>query len=109
MLDTAKPADDVRGVRRRIEIPQALRALVRAREAGLIALAALIGVIAGLVVAIMGLGVASMHSALFGLALDQRLSAQTHSEPWLALTIPTLGGALFGLSLWILVRVRPGR
>jgi CIC family chloride channel protein len=109
MLNSAKPADDARGLRRRIEIPQALRALVRAREAGLIALAALIGVIAGLVVAVMGFGVAFMHSALFRVALDQRLSAQTHIDPWIALTIPTLGGALFGLSLWILVRVRPGR
>ena len=57
----------------------------------------------------MGLGVAFMHTVLFGVALDQRLSAQPQIDPWLALAVPTLGGVLFGLSLWILVRVRPGR
>jgi CIC family chloride channel protein len=91
------------------EVPQSLRALVRAREAGLIVLAALIGLIAGLVVAAMGFGVAAMHTILFGVPWGERLSALTHIEPNAALLVPTLGGALFGFALWILVRVRPGR
>ncbi len=109
MSDSPQPAERSLSFLGPFEIPQALRALVRAREAGLIVLAALIGVVAGLVVALMGIMVAMMHRTLFGVPLDQRLSALTHIEPWAALAVPTLGGALFGLSLWILVRVRPGR
>ncbi|HVV80678.1 MAG TPA: chloride channel protein [Pseudolabrys sp.] len=109
MLNSAQPGERTSGFFRSIEIPQALRALVRAREAGLIALAALIGVIAGLVVALMGFTVSLMHRSLYGIPLDQRLSGQTHIETWAAIAMPTLGGALFGFGLWVLVRVRPGR
>jgi len=109
MLNSTKPAEQPQGLLSRIEIPQALRTLVRAREAGLIVLAALIGVLAGLVVAAMGYGAALMHRLLFSVPLGERLSALSHIDPWAALAVPTLGGALFGLSLWILVRVRPGR
>lgn len=109
MANSAQPGARTSGFLRSIEIPQALRALVRAREAGLVALAALIGAIAGLIVALMGITVAAMHRSLYGVPIDQRLSAQMHIEPWAALAMPTLGGALFGFSLWVLVRVRPGR
>jgi hypothetical protein len=109
MANSAQPGERTSGFLRSIEIPQALRALVRAREAGLVALAALIGVIAGLVVALMGVTVALMHRTLYGIPLDERLSGQTHIETWAALAMPTLGGILFGFGLWVLVRVRPGR
>jgi chloride channel protein, CIC family len=109
MLNPAKTGEHARTVFSGIEIPQALRTLVRAREAGLIALAALIGVIAGLVVAAMGFGVAAMHTILFDVHWGDRLSALSEIESTLALVVPTLGGAVFGLSLWVLVRVRPGR
>jgi CIC family chloride channel protein len=93
----------------RIEVPQALRALVRARESGLIALATLIGVIAGLVVAGMGWGVAIMHHFLFGVDWGDRLSAMARINPIAAIIVPLTGGVVFGFFLWILVRVRPGR
>jgi CIC family chloride channel protein len=109
MANSAQPGERTSGFLRSIEIPQALRALVRAREAGLVALAALIGVIAGLVVALMGVTVALMHRTLYGIPLGERLSGQTHIETWAALAMPTLGGILFGFGLWVLVRVRPGR
>jgi CIC family chloride channel protein len=91
------------------EIPQVLRALVRARESGLIVLGALIGALAGLMVAAMGYGVTLLHATLFGVEHGDRLSALRHIEPWIALTVPTLGGLLFGLTLWALLRWRPGR
>ena len=91
------------------EVPQSLRAVVRAREAGVIGLAALIGLIAGLVVAAMGFAVAILHTVLFGVPWGQRLSALTQIDPNAALLVPTLGGVLFGFALWVLVRVRPGR
>ena len=92
-----------------LEIPQALRALVRARESGLIVLGALIGALAGLVVAAMSSGVTLMHATLFGVERGDRLSALRHIDPWVALTVPALGGLFFGLTLWALLRWRPGR
>jgi CIC family chloride channel protein len=109
MLNPAKTGQRGRTGFSHIEIPHALRAMVRAREAGLIALAALIGVMSGLVVAAMGFGVAAMHTILFAVHWGDRLSALSEIEPTLALVVPTLGGVAFGLSLWVLVRVRPGR
>ncbi len=97
------------GVLTGVEIPQALRAMVRAREAGLIALAALIGIMAGLVVAVMGFGVTLMHAVLFRVPWGEHLSALSEINTGLALAVPTLGGVGFGLALWVLVRLRPGR
>src|SRR5919112_3948059 len=94
---------------KRLEIPQALRALVRARESGLVAVAALVGAVSGAIVAAMGHAVSAMHHRLFGVALDQRLSADLQIDPLAALLVPAIGGALLGFALWILVRVRPGR
>ncbi|MBV9555859.1 MAG: chloride channel protein [Pseudolabrys sp.] len=91
------------------EIPQALRALVRAREVGLVALGALIGALSGLVVAAMGYGVMLLHVTLFGIENGERLSAQKHLDPWVAVLVPTVGGVLFGISLWAVLRWRPGR
>jgi len=109
MSNTVDAGSKPRTIVGRLEVPQALRALVRARESGLILLAALIGVIGGLAVAAMGFGVALMHTVLFGVPWGDRLSAQSHLNPMSALIVPVLGGALFGLALWILVRMRPGR
>jgi CIC family chloride channel protein len=91
------------------EIPQSLRALVRAQESGLIVLGALTGALAGLVVAAMSFGVTLLHSAFFGIGLRDRLSAQSELNPWLAVGVPTLGGVIFGFALWVLLRWRPGR
>ncbi len=92
-----------------LEIPQTLRAFVRARESALILLGAIIGAMAGLVVLTMGFAVARFHAILFGLEGNARLSEQTQIAPWLALTVPTTGGLLFGLMLWVLLRWRPAR
>jgi CIC family chloride channel protein len=109
MSNTVDAGSKPRTIVGRLEVPQALRALVRARESGLILLAALIGAIGGLAVAAMGFGVALMHTVLFGVPWGDRLSAQTQLNPMSALIVPVLGGALLGLAFWILVRVRPGR
>jgi len=93
----------------RFEIPQALRALVRARESGLIVLGGLIGALAGLVVAAMSFAVTMLHTTLFGIERGDRLSALHYINPWIAITVPTVGGLFFGLTLWVLLRWRPGR
>ena len=83
--------------RRSIEVPRRLRALVRARESSVIVLAALVGAIAGLVVAGMGELVALMHVTLFGLDPGERLSGRISLDPLYALLTPCLGGLMFGL------------
>jgi CIC family chloride channel protein len=93
----------------RLEIPRRLRALVRARESSLIALAVLVGAIAGLVVAIMGTTVDLLHEILFHLQPGERLSARLTLDPALALSVPLLGGLLFGVSTEIIRRWRPER
>ena len=94
---------------RRLEIPRRLRALVRARESSLIALAVLVGAIAGLVVAVMGTTVDLLHEILFNLQPGERLSARLALDPALALSVPLLGGLLFGVSTEIIRRWRPER
>jgi CIC family chloride channel protein len=94
---------------RYLEAPQRLRAFVRAHEASLVVLAALVGTVGGLVVAAMSMAVEAMHVALFELEWGDRLSSQFRIEPWRALLVPSLGGLLLGLAFMLLVRWRPAR
>jgi CIC family chloride channel protein len=93
----------------RLEIPQRLRALVRARESSLIALAALVGVIGGLVVGAMGGGVDLLHQFFFQLQPGERLSGQLVLNPMLAILVPAGGGLLFGIATEVIKRWRPDR
>jgi CIC family chloride channel protein len=92
-----------------IEAPRRLRAFVRAHEASLIVLAALVGTIGGLVVAAMSALVEVLHVLLFNLEMGDRLSSQFRIEPWRALLVPSLGGLLLGFAFLLLVRWRPAR
>jgi CIC family chloride channel protein len=93
----------------RLEIPRRLRALVRARESSLIALATLVGALAGLVVAAMGATVDLLHTLFFNLNPGERLSARLSLDPLLALSVPLLGGFLFGAANEVIRRWRPER
>ena len=93
----------------RLEIPRRLRAVVRARESSLILLAALVGAVAGVVVAAMGTGVDLLHELFFHLARGERLSARLTLNPILALSVPVAGGIVFGISSELLKRWRPER
>ena len=79
------------------EVPHRLRAMVRARESNIIVLAAVVGVLAGLVVAAMGAAVGFMHLVAFGLDPGERLSGRIALDPIRAFVTPCLGGLLFGL------------
>src|SRR6202051_5132693 len=92
-----------------IEAPRRLRAFVRAHETSLVVLAALVGVIGGLVVAAMSAAVEGMHVLLFNIEIGERLSSQYAIDPWRALLVPSLGGLLLGVALLWLARVRPAR
>ena len=82
---------------RPLEVPHRLRAIVRARESSIIALAAAIGLAGGLVVAGMSEAVGLMHLVFFGLDPGERLSARAWINPLYAFLTPTLGGLVFGL------------
>lgn len=89
-----------------LEVPHRLRAIVRARESNVIVLAALIGVLAGLVVAGMGAAVGFMHMTAFGLDPGERLSGRVSLDPLRAFATPCLGGLLFGLVTACITRRR---
>jgi len=93
----------------KLEIPRRLRAMVRARESSLILLAALVGAIAGVVVAAMGNGVDLLHEYFFNLEHGERLSARLTLNPILALSVPLIGGLIFGASSELINRWRPER
>src|SRR5260370_29976390 len=91
------------------DVPRRLRAFVRAREARLVVLAVVIGALGGLVVAATAGLVDLMHMVLFGLGPGERLSAQAHLDPGVAILVPTLGGLGLGLAGILIARRRPAR
>jgi CIC family chloride channel protein len=93
----------------RLEIPRRLRAIVRARESSLIVLAALVGALAGLVVTAMGLGVDTLHRVLFHLGPGVRLSGLLHLDPVIAISVPLVGGIVFGIARELIAYWRPER
>jgi CIC family chloride channel protein len=92
-----------------LQAPRRLRAFVRAHETSLVALAAVVGVIGGLVVAAMSAAVNMLHVVLFGLEPGARLSSQLAIDPLRALLVPSLGGLLLGVAFLVLLRWRPAR
>ncbi|MBV9756136.1 MAG: chloride channel protein [Alphaproteobacteria bacterium] len=95
------PAGAGRHRRRALDLvshaPQTLRALVRANEVWLVALAALVGIGAGLLVVAMNVGTQLLHQVLFAISVEQRLSSVDRVHPARALIVPPLGGLLLGL------------
>jgi len=90
-------------------MPRRLRAVVRARESSLIALAALVGALAGVVVAVMSNSVDLLHRLFFQLEPGVRLSAVLRLNPIVAVAVPLVGGLLFGLAGELIARFRPER
>src|SRR5258708_658921 len=94
---------------RYLQAPRRLPAFLRAQEASLVVLAALIGTIGGLVVLAMSVAVAGLHALLFNISIRERLSSQTSIETLRALLVPSLGGLLLGVAFLWLARWRPAR
>jgi chloride channel protein, CIC family len=88
------------------EVPHRLRAIVRARESSIIVLAALVGLVSGLVVSAMSELVGLMHMLFFGLAAGERLSGRASLDPFHAFLAPCLGGLAFGLVTAYITRKR---
>lgn len=82
--------------------PQILRALVRADEVWLVALSAVVGAFAGLMVWFMTEFTQLIHVVFFAIPHDTKLSAMPSLEPLRALLVPSLGGLAFGIgSYWV--------
>jgi len=84
-----------------LHTPQVLRALVRADEIWLVVLAAFVGACTGVIVHLMTAAAQFLHLLLFGIDIDQHLSATAQVAPLRALLVPPLGGLAFGLSHWV--------
>jgi CIC family chloride channel protein len=93
----------------RLEIPRRLRAIVRARESSLIALALLVGALAGVVVAAMSGSVDLLHRLFFQLEPGTRLSGLLRLNPMIAVGVPLVGGLAFGIAREVIARWRPDR
>ena len=106
MLSPAKSTRLLSGL---LEVPRPLRAFVRAWESSLVFLGAGVGALAGLVIAGMSFAVSELHAVFFGLQPGQRLSAIEKLDPYTALTVPMLGGLVFGVALVVAARWRPVR
>lgn len=86
--------------------PSHIRALVRVSELGLIAAAAIVGAISGVVVTAMRYAAQAMHQAVFRIEAGTSLSATPVVDPRLALVGPVVGGLLLGAMLYVLSRLR---
>jgi chloride channel protein, CIC family len=115
LLRNARPArKEQERVRRRrspwaavLHAPQVVRALVRANEIWLVVLAAFVGAVGGLIVHLMTVSAQFLHVVLFGIDMDQHLSATAHVAPLRALLVPLVGGLAFGLFSLGLKRIWP--
>ncbi|GLK69980.1 hypothetical protein GCM10017643_00950 [Ancylobacter dichloromethanicus] len=96
-MNTDSPAGEER-------LTRGLRRLVRASELGIAALAAVVGVIAGLVVVAMNLAWQGLHELIFRIPTGTHLSVSTGLSPALVLLGPVLGGLAFGLCVRAFLR-----
>lgn len=108
----AVPGGQVRRRRARtglIQAPVRLRSLVRRSEGGLIALATLVGCVAGLTVSGMTWITQGLRELIYRLPPGTRLSAVEGVAPILLLLGPCLGGVLLGVSILAMNYVRGPR
>ncbi len=92
-----------------LHMPQTVRALVRTDEIWLVALSAVIGLVAGIVVIAMNVVTDFVHHVLFLLPKSERLSGSMDVDHVRSLIVPAVGGLLVGLAGWAIVRWWPRR
>ena len=80
----------------------ALRGYIRSRETGIVLIAVVIGIAAGVLVSGMAQAVQALHVLLFRIDPDQRLSGVPELHSWRVIVWPAAGGAAMALSgfLW---------
>ena len=107
----ARPGPDAVGGHRTVwvQAPERLRAYVRRSEAGMVLLAAVTGCVGGLVVSGMNLATQGLRELLYRLPQGTRLSAAGEVDPLMLLLAPCLGGAVLGLLMVLIGRIRAMR
>jgi CIC family chloride channel protein len=106
-MDSAAPLPTTEAGR--VTLAARLRALVRRSEFGLICVAVVVGMIAGICVALIRGAVDFLHHVLFGVAYEGSLSALDRlNEPMMAL-VPIVGGLILGLTGVAIRKYRPHR
>lgn len=83
-----------------------LRAFIRSNEIGIVVLASLVGVMAGLIVVAMSAATQALHELIFGIGRGEHLSVSDGIAPWRALAGPVVGGLVIGFSTWLFFRRR---
>ncbi|MBB6507818.1 CIC family chloride channel protein [Rhizobium soli] len=83
--------------------PSELRAVIRRSEFGLILIAGVVGVLAGLAVAAMSFISHALHVLIFKIGSTERLSSAAFLEPTTVLLAPVAGGVVMGL-LYLILR-----
>src|SRR5262249_36330790 len=83
------------------------RHTIRNSELGLTAVAAVMGAVIALGVAVVRQVVSGFHHALFGVPFEMHLSGTASIESWRLLAVPALGGLAYGLAAYGLWRWRP--
>jgi CIC family chloride channel protein len=86
--------------------PAQMRVVIRRSEFGLIAVAALVGVLAGLSVAAMSWISQALHELIFKLPIGEKLSSAPQLDRGLILIAPVAGGMVMGLLFLILRKWR---
>jgi CIC family chloride channel protein len=80
---------------------------IRNSEIGMSVVAAAIGAVIALGVALTTLAVAEFHHLLFGVPIESRLSGIVNIARWRVLVVPSVGGLIYGLIAYALWRWRP--
>jgi CIC family chloride channel protein len=80
---------------------------IRNNELGLSIVAALIGAVIALGVALTKFAVAEFHHVLFGVSIEEHLSGAVEIVRWRLLLVPTIGGVVYGVVAYALWRWRP--
>jgi CIC family chloride channel protein len=80
---------------------------IRNSELGLGVVAAVIGAVIAIGVALTKFAVAEFHHVLFGVSIEEHLSGAVTIEAWRLYVVPAVGGTLYGLVAYALWRWRP--
>jgi CIC family chloride channel protein len=84
-----------------------IRANIRNSDLGLVAIAAVLGVVVGIAVAALPQIVSAIHAALFGVSFDSHVSGDAPIEWWRVLLVPSVGGLVYGIVAYLARRWRP--
>ncbi|MFO1013554.1 MAG: chloride channel protein [Caulobacteraceae bacterium] len=106
MSEPAPDAPERHTPRRVLAALASLRAAIRASELLLVALAAMVGAVAGLLAIGVGAVAHGLQELLYGINFDQRLSAETYIAPLRFFALP-VGGLLLGAITWLWLKRRP--